>query len=66
MYRLEQYNTSEYVVWENRNYLGSVSLASNGLYEYVDKLGRITRLNDPFTILKVLDRKSRDSKELKG
>jgi hypothetical protein len=66
MYRLEQYNTSEFVIWENHNYLGSMSLASNGLYEYVDKLGRTIRLNDPLTILKVLDRKSRDSKELRG
>ena len=63
MYRLEQYNTSEFVIWEGPHYLGSMSLASNGLYEFVDKLGRTIRLNDPFTILRVLERKAKERRE---
>jgi hypothetical protein len=63
MFRLEQNDTSDFVVWENNHYLGSVSLASNGFYEYVDKLGRKTILNDPEYITQILERKRRERRE---
>lgn len=63
MFRLEQFDTSEFVVWEGNKYLGSMTMASNGLYEYVDKLGRKIRINDPWSIVGVLERKFKERRE---
>ena len=63
MFRLEQHNTSDFVVWENNHYLGSVSLGSNGFYEYVDKLGRKIMIGDPGNITQILERKRRERRE---
>jgi hypothetical protein len=63
MFRLEQFNSSDFVVWEGHSYLGSMSLSSNGFYEYVDKLGRRTLVNDPFNIVTVLERKYKERRE---
>lgn len=63
MFRLEQFDNSEFVVWEGNKYLGSMSLGSNGFYEYVDKLGRKIMINDPWGIVGVLERKLKERRE---
>ena len=60
MFRLEQFDTSDFVVWENNQYLGSVSLVNDGFYEYVDKLGRKITVSDPVNITQILERKLRE------
>jgi hypothetical protein len=63
MYRLEKFDPNEFVIWEDSHYLGSLLRASNGMFEYTDKLGRTIRLDDPYGIVKILERKASERKE---
>jgi len=63
MYRVEEYDATEYVVWAGPNYLGSISMTSNGFYEYVDKLNRKLFLSDPWYIVSILERKQNERRE---
>lgn len=63
MFRLEQFESSEFVVWENNKYLGSMSLGNDGSYEYIDKLGRKIIVDNPVNITQILERKLRERRE---
>jgi len=56
MYRVEQFDSSEYVVWAGKKYAGSLLMASNGLYEYFGKNGQKFLVMDPWSIPSILEK----------